>query len=246
MLSATGLTKRYPTAGQPLTVLEDTALELAANDAVVVTGPSGCGKSTLLYLLGAIEQPTAGTIKLGETNPFSLGEAERARFRNEQVGFVFQDHHLLPQCTVLENVLVPLLASRKATAADETRAKELLGSVGLAERLTHRPAALSGGERQRTAFCRALINEPALLLADEPTGNLDPATAATIGDLLLNLSGETGTMLVCVTHSMELAKRFPRWCELTDRKLVERSTTPGNNHASESTTAAAANSLDAT
>jgi lipoprotein-releasing system ATP-binding protein len=153
-------------------------------------------------------------------DPFSLPPLEQARYRNERVGFVFQDHHLLPQCTVLENVLIPTLAGSANAAEVSARAVGLLERVGLKERIDHRPAELSGGERQRAAVCRALINRPALLLADEPTGNLDQRTAATVGSLLLELSAEQQTMLLCVTHSQELAERFPRRYELVDGKLT--------------------------
>ena len=218
-LVTAALAKSYPAADGELTILDGVDLSLAAGEAVVVTGPSGVGKSTLLYLLGAIEEPSSGTVSLDGVDPFALDEAGRAAFRNREVGFVFQDHHLLPQCTVLENVLLPLLASRTADAADAERAAGLLDAVGLADRRTHKPAALSGGERQRAALCRALINEPKLVLADEPTGNLDPATAETVGRLLLDLAAEQNVILVCVTHSMSLAERFPRHLVLTDRRL---------------------------
>ena len=221
MLSATDVTKTYRSGERTLTILDDASLSLAAGEAVVVTGPSGSGKSTLLYLLGAIEEPSSGRIELDGVDPFALKPKARARFRNESIGFVFQDHHLLPQCTVLENVLVPLLATRAATAADAARAEALLDAVGLADRRDHQPAALSGGERQRAALCRALINEPKLVLADEPTGNLDPKTADTVGELLLDLVKGRPVGLVCVTHSMTLAAAFPQHRRLRDGKLVE-------------------------
>jgi lipoprotein-releasing system ATP-binding protein len=189
-------------------------------DSLAVTGPSGSGKSTLLYILGALDQATSGSVTLDGTDPFTLSVAQQAHFRNQQIGFIFQDHHLLPQLTVLENVLIPTLPSQGATLEAEMRGKELLERVGLANRMSHRPAQLSGGERQRVAVCRALINKPTLLLADEPTGNLDRATADSVGSLLLDLNREFNTLLVCVTHSTELASRFPKHYELRDGKLV--------------------------
>ena len=173
--------------------------------------------------------PSAGTVELEGQNPFQLNEAQQAQFRNRQIGFIFQDHHLLPQCTVLENVLIPTLPGAGANAETETRARELLARVGLAERIAHRPAQLSGGERQRVAVCRALINRPALLLADEPTGNLDRTTAEAVGSLLLDLNREQNTLLICVTHSTELASRFPRHSELKDGKLVDSKTLLGTS-----------------
>ncbi|MCA9238392.1 MAG: ATP-binding cassette domain-containing protein, partial [Planctomycetales bacterium] len=176
-LIAEHLQKTFPTAaGAPLEVLADASLTLQPGESVAIMGPSGCGKSTLLSLLGTLDRPTAGDYLLGDERPFAMTEPQLAAFRSRRIGFVFQDHHLLPQCSLLENVLVPLLADGAATAADVQRAQTLLGQVGLAERATHRPAQLSGGERQRAAIARALIRTPLLLLADEPTGNLDGAT----------------------------------------------------------------------
>ncbi len=205
-----------------MSILRGVDLVMARGDALAITGPSGSGKSTLLYILGALDSPTSGRVTLAGQQPFGLNEAEQARFRNSQVGFIFQDHHLLPQCSVLENVLIPMLAGRGADSEAELRARELLQRVGLADRLSHRPAQLSGGERQRVAVCRSLINEPILLLADEPTGNLDRATAESVGSLLLDLNREQNTLLVCVTHSQELATRFPRHCVLKDGQLEEQ------------------------
>ncbi|MFP6764436.1 MAG: ABC transporter ATP-binding protein [Planctomycetaceae bacterium] len=214
-----GLTKEFQTADGTLSILRGIDLELNRGDAVAITGPSGSGKSTLLYILGTLESPTAGTVSLLGSAPGEMQETELARFRNQNVGFIFQDHHLLPQCSVLENVLVPLLAGDGVVAADTVRARELLDRVGLGERLEHRPAQLSGGERQRVAVCRALIGQPALLLADEPTGNLDQATADSIGSLLFELSTEQNVLLVCVTHSADLAGRFPRHLKLNEGRL---------------------------
>src|SRR5215213_5862150 len=173
-LEVRNLTKDYPTRGEPLRVLKGIDLDLAAGDALAVMGPSGSGKSTLLYVIGTLDAPTSGTVKPDGVDPFALPERDAARFRNARIGFVFQDHHLLPQCDVLENVLVPTLPHARASRKElEVDAKKLLDSVGLGHRLTHRPAELSGGERQRVAVARALIQKPALILADEPTGNLD-------------------------------------------------------------------------
>jgi lipoprotein-releasing system ATP-binding protein len=182
-------------------------------------GPSGAGKSSLLYLLGALEPPSAGTVSLDGINPFLLKPRELAAFRNASVGFVFQDHCLLPQCSVLENVLIPtLVAAQRGQPAD--RARELIDRVGLSDRIDHRPAELSGGERQRVAIARALIQGPRLLLCDEPTGNLDRASADNVSALLLDLHRRQNTILIVVTHSLPLASRFPIRFELTDRQLV--------------------------
>jgi lipoprotein-releasing system ATP-binding protein len=220
MLQVTDLTKDYPTPRGSLRVLDRVSLTLAPGDAIAVTGPSGSGKSSLLYILGALDAPTSGRVMLDDRNPFELKPDALAAFRNEQIGFVFQDHCLLPQCTVLENVLVPTLVASKADgAAAAARARQFIGRVGLADRIDHRPAELSGGERQRVAIARALINGPRLLLCDEPTGNLDHAAAATVADMLLDLHRTGGTILVVVTHSTALAARLPRRVELRDGVL---------------------------
>ncbi len=221
-LQVSHVSKSYQTAAGTLPILADVDLTLARGDALAITGPSGAGKSTLLYIVGTIDVPSVGTVNILGRDPFSLKPPELARFRNENIGFVFQDHYLLPQCTVLENVLIPTLAGAGADAKAEERARMLLGRVGLTDRLHHRPAELSGGERQRVAICRALINNPPLLLADEPTGNLDRHTAQSVGTLLLELAREENALLIVVTHSTELAERLPRHCELVDGKLVER------------------------
>ncbi len=220
-LLVTGLTKEFATAAEPLEILRGVDLGLKRGDAVAITGPSGSGKSTLLYIIGTLDRPTEGNVRILNVNPFEMNAAALAKFRNENIGFIFQDHHLLPQCSVLENVLIPTLAGSGAGQIEEDRARRLLDRVGLGPRITHRPAQLSGGERQRVAVCRALINEPALLLADEPTGNLDRATADSVGSLLLELSREQNTLMICVTHSSELAARFPRHMELRNGRLVE-------------------------
>lgn len=219
-LNVTGLQKSFSTAEGELSILRCVHLAMQPGESLAILGPSGSGKSTLLYLLGLLDQPTSGDIQLSEAHPHTLSPAEQAHFRNQKIGFVFQDHHLLPQCTVLENVLIPSLVSVNNQGNSEARARQLLERVGLGGRLNHRPAQLSGGERQRVAVCRALINHPLLLLADEPTGNLDRATADAVGSLLLELNREEQTILICVTHSLELAARFPRRCELRDGLLV--------------------------
>ena len=218
LLEVTSLTKDYPTPRGPLSVLSGVDLSLSAGDAVSIMGPSGGGKSTLLYILGALEPPTSGTVRLNGRNPYELDEKPLAVFRNEGIGFVFQDHHLLPQCTVLENVLTPTWVA--AVADDyEARAKDLLERVGLTERVEHRPAELSGGEKQRVAVARALIRNPKLLLCDEPTGNLDPRSAEAVASLLLGLHARADRILVVVTHSPELAGKFPRRVRLDEGRL---------------------------
>jgi lipoprotein-releasing system ATP-binding protein len=220
------LCKDYPTRSGPLSVLRDVGFEIERGAAVAVMGPSGSGKSTLLYILGTLEPPTSGSVRLEGKDPFALAERDLADFRNRHIGFIFQDHHLLPQCTVLENVLVPTLVSQSGTADSEKWARELLERVGLSGRLEHRPAELSGGERQRVAVARALVNRPVLLLADEPTGNLDRHTARDVGQLLLDLHREQQTILVVVTHSAELAGLFPRRLEMLDGRLQPLEGTP--------------------
>ncbi|MBY0521985.1 MAG: ABC transporter ATP-binding protein [Gemmataceae bacterium] len=217
-LEVTQLCKDYPTRSGPLAILRNATLQLEHGDALAVMGPSGSGKSTLLHILGTLDRPTSGSVRLDGKDPFALPEQELADFRNRHIGFVFQDHHLLPQCSVLENVLIPTVVAH-AGGDTEQWARELLKRVGLSDRLDHRPAELSGGERQRVAVARALVQRPALLLADEPTGNLDRRTAQHVGQLLLDLHLQEQTMLVVVTHSAELAKRFPRQLEMADGSL---------------------------
>lgn len=211
-----GLKKDFPTEGEPVRVLDGVDLDLASGDAMVIVGPSGAGKSTLLHLIGGLDLPTAGTIEVDGESLQRMKEAELARFRNRTVGFVFQDSHLLPQYSVLENVLVPTLAFSDVEAGGEERARELLDRVGLSHRLEHRPAQLSGGERQRVAVARALINRPSLLLCDEPTGSLDQNSSKAVADLLFELHREENNILVVVTHDLALAGTFPRRCELED------------------------------
>lgn len=221
-LSVHGLFKEFSGASGTLEVLSGIDLSLDRGEALVITGPSGSGKSTLLHIVGTLDRPTRGEVRIAGEDPFTATAARLASFRNANIGFIFQDHHLLPQCSVLENVLLPLLAGQGTTPVAEEHAAKLLDRVGLADRLSHRPAQLSGGERQRVAVCRALINEPFLLLADEPTGNLDRETAESVGSLLLELSGEQDVSLICVTHSTGLAARFPRQMELRDGLLHDR------------------------
>ena len=218
MLEISNVGKQYPTPRGPLTVLAGVSLSLERGDAAAIMGPSGSGKSTLLYIAGGLEPPSSGTVTVDGVSPYSASEKELAAFRNQSIGFVFQDHCLLPQCSVLENVLVPTLVA-KDPADYPARARELLRQVGLEERLDHRPAELSGGEKQRVAVARALIRRPRLLLCDEPTGNLDEESAETVASLLLELPGRNDTMLIVVTHNPALAARFPKRYELRHATL---------------------------
>lgn len=217
------IAKSYPTRAEPLEVLCGASFRLAAGENLAVTGPSGCGKSTLLHIIGTLEVPTSGSVTLDGADPFALDEPRLAAFRNHQIGFVFQDHHLLPQCSVLENVLLPTLADGHPRRDALERARMLIDRVGLSQRLDHLPAELSGGERQRTAIARALINDPKLLLADEPTGNLDRATAAGVARLLVELQALEQNMLIVVTHSLELAGMLQRRMELNLGQLETQS-----------------------
>ena len=221
MLVVDRVSKSYPTPTGPLSILEDLSLTVERGDSVAIMGPSGCGKSTLLYLIGALEPPTSGTVTLDGTNPSALREDAQAAFRGQQIGFVFQEHLLLPQLSALDNVLAPTLVAPSANGAGGAvaRARQLLQDVGLGSRLDHRPGELSGGERQRVAIARALIRRPSLVVCDEPTGNLDRASAASTADLLVDLHRAQQTMLVVVTHSAVLAERFARRFELNDRRL---------------------------
>ncbi len=219
MLDVSQLTKTYPTARGPLPILTDVSFSLSRGDAASIMGPSGSGKSTLLYILGALEPPTSGRVTLDGADPFALDEQKQAAFRNSQVGFVFQDHLLLPQCTVLENVLVPTLVGRPDPAVTK-RAVSLLEQVGLEDRLEHRPAELSGGERQRAALARALVQEPPLVVCDEPTGNLDRQSAEVITSLLFTLHERQNNVLLVVTHNPELGNRCPIRYRLDNRKLA--------------------------
>lgn len=220
-LVVSDVSKQYPTRGEPLIVLRDVSLVMSPGQNVAIIGPSGSGKSTLLHILGTLECPTAGRVTLLGEDPYRLSEPDLAHFRNRHIGFVFQEHHLLPQLSVHENVLVPALAEGAPRPELVSRAQELIERVGLAGRSDHRPAELSGGERQRVAVARALLMRPALLLADEPTGSLDRTNAQAIGRLLLGLQHEEQAMLVVVTHSLELAAQCSRSLELDDGRLQE-------------------------
>jgi lipoprotein-releasing system ATP-binding protein len=219
MLKVENVSRTYETPRGPLPILEGISLTLERGDAIAVMGPSGSGKSTLLYTLGALDPPTSGRVTLDGVDPYALGERAQAAFRNEHIGFVFQDHSLLPQCSVLENVLTPTLVARANGKDDAARARQILEQVGLGNRLDHRPGELSGGEKQRAAIARALIRNPSLLLCDEPTGNLDASIADSVASLLVDLHNANRTILVVVTHSAALAQRLPRRFEMFDRSL---------------------------
>ncbi len=199
----------------PVQVLRNISFGFTGGVSVAITGPSGSGKSTLLHVVGTLEKPNSGRVEINNIDPFMLSEPELAKYRNAVIGFVFQDHYLLPQYSVLENVLVPTFAFKQQPDATE-RARELLRRVGLTHRLTHRPGELSGGERQRVAIARALINQPDILLCDEPTGSLDSTTAETIADLLFELHDVERNTLIVVTHNLELASRCQQHLQLVD------------------------------
>jgi len=224
LLRLTRVTKRYdaPDKAGALTVLNDISLDLTRGESLAIVGPSGSGKSTLLHIIGTLDRPTSGSVALNGQDLSTLDDQQLAVVRNRQIGFVFQSHYLLPQCTVVENVLVPTLACAEAAARDgaSERAGRLLKRVGLGERMSHRPGELSGGERQRVAVVRALINQPQLLLADEPTGSLDQTSARELGQLLLELNREEGVTLIIATHAHELARRMARVLELKEGRLV--------------------------
>jgi len=225
LLEIRNLTKSYRAldGGDPVEVLRGVELKVAAGESVAITGPSGSGKSTVLNIIGALDRADSGEVLIDGSDVEKLGDAEAAAYRNRTVGFVFQLHNLLPQCTVLENVLIPTLAGGRRGDGDlKARAESLIDAVGLKHRLDHRPGQLSGGERQRVAVARALINQPKLLLADEPTGALDRISAAKLVDLLFELNKSQGVTLVMVTHAPELAKRMGRTVNLLDGKLVEQ------------------------
>ncbi len=215
------LVKEFVTSTGHLRILDDVSVEMDAGDTLAVIGPSGSGKSTFLHIVGTLDTATSGTIDLLGKNPFHLTEPELAGFRNQNIGFVFQEHHLLPQLSALENTLIPAIACANNHNDAASRAKTLLDRVGLADRADHRPGQLSGGERQRVAVARALFNQPKLLLADEPTGSLDRKNAESIGKLLLELQQQEKVMLVCVTHNDELASQFNRQVRLENGKFIE-------------------------
>ena len=221
LLEVSNLSKVFSTPRGPLPVLTDICLSMSRGESTSIMGPSGSGKSTLLYILGALEPPTSGSVSIDGEDPFQLDPKALAAFRNRSVGFVFQDHLLLPQCTVLENVLLPTLVGDPLPDA-RGQALDLIDRVGLTDRMDHRPAELSGGEKQRVALARALIRQPPLVLCDEPTGNLDRASADTVAALLLTLHREQQTVLVVVTHSAVLADRFATRLELDGQRLVAR------------------------
>jgi lipoprotein-releasing system ATP-binding protein len=208
--------KTFPTSAEPLVVLRDVSLELDAGQNIAILGPSGSGKSTLLNIIGTLEPPTSGRVLLDGQDSAQMDERALAAFRNRRIGFVFQEHHLLPQCSALENVLLPAVAAGPVPAEIIARAEGLMDRVGLSGRLDHRPAELSGGERQRVALARALINRPLLLLADEPTGNLDRTAADRVANLMLELQRQEPMMLVVVTHSRRLADQMQRQVELDE------------------------------
>jgi ABC-type lipoprotein export system ATPase subunit len=221
-LKAIDVHKSFETESDSVEVLRGVSFAIEDGESVAITGPSGSGKSTLLHLIGALDTPTRGRVEVTGREAYRLPEGELARFRNETIGFVFQSHHLLPQYSALENVLIPALAFSGSKAAARKRAEELIDRVGLGDRASHRPAEMSGGERQRVAVARALINQPKVLLCDEPTGSLDSASADNVADLLFELHAESETILVVVTHSESLAARCRRRLELREGTCSER------------------------
>ncbi|HCN07146.1 MAG TPA: hypothetical protein DIT01_04370 [Lentisphaeria bacterium] len=224
LLTLSNIAKSYDSGNDQVHVLQDLDLTVEAGESLAVVGPSGCGKSTLLNIIGALDRPSSGRFLFHDRDMEQLDDVALAQFRNREIGLIFQDHHLMPQLSVLENVLLPTLVPGAPTdpASATDIARDLLSQVGLAERLTHRPAQLSGGERQRVAVVRALINRPALLLADEPTGALDQQAADNLAELLVELNDQHQVALITVTHSAALAARMQRICELRNGTLVDR------------------------
>lgn len=222
-LQIENVSKQFATRSEPLVVLRDISLRMEPGENLAILGPSGSGKSTLLNIIGTLEPPSTGRVLFDDEDPAGLAEPQLADFRNRRIGFVFQDHHLLPQCSALENVLIPTVAAGRTTSEQAQRAKMLLDRVGLCERMDHLPSELSGGERQRTAIARALVNSPTILLADEPTGNLDRTTAEDVGRLLLEMQRQEQAILVAVTHSQRLADLMDRRLELDEGRLTESS-----------------------
>jgi len=219
MLTVDRVSKSYASATGPLDVLREVSLEIAPGERLAIMGPSGSGKSTLLAILGGLEEPSSGGVRLDGVDPFAGSATDRAAFRNRRIGFVFQEHHLLAGCTAIDNVVVPALASGPVTPEIVARGRRLLDRVGLGGRLRHRPGELSGGERQRVAVARALVLSPRLVLADEPTGQLDATTGAQVAALLVELSAEAGGILVVVTHAEPLAARVGRVRRLVAGRL---------------------------
>ncbi len=215
------LSKEFVTPEGSLKILSSLNLTAARGESMAIVGPSGCGKSTLLHILGTLDTPSEGSVQLDGVDPFQLSSAQLAVFRNQRIGFIFQEHHLLPQLSALENVLIPKLASGSIGRSDVEKATQLLVQVGLADRVHQLPARLSGGERQRVAVARSLVCDPVLILADEPTGSLDQNNANTIGKLLLDVHTSANATLLCVTHSPELASMFGRTLRLNHGQLEE-------------------------
>lgn len=219
VLQATGVERVYKQGQHRVEVLRNLSLSVEAGEQIAIIGSSGCGKSTLLHVLAGLDTPDTGSVTLDGVDLYRLNPAQRGRLRNDVLGFVYQFHHLLPEFSAVENVAMPLLIGRTEAAKAKRQASELLERVGLAERLTHKPAELSGGERQRAAIARALINRPRLVLADEPTGNLDEATAASVYELMLQLNRELGTAFLIVTHDTRLAARMQKTYHLSNGGL---------------------------
>ena len=220
ILQARGIRKVYKSTSEDLEILRHVDLDVSANEVVAITGVSGVGKSTLLHILGALDRPTEGDLTIQGQNVFQLPERELARFRNERIGFVFQFHHLLPEFTALENVLLPTMIAGVPSTSCLEGAKDLLDQVGLGSRLEHRPGELSGGECQRVAVVRALIMKPAIVLADEPTGNLDTDTSRRLQGLLMELARDCGQAFVVMTHDTALAKTMDRVAHIEDGRLI--------------------------
>ena len=221
LLRISKIYKSFEHIHHTVSVLQDVSFETVQCQSLVMTGPSGSGKSTLLHLIGALDKPSSGEIEINGTSLLNLSELELAKFRNQMIGFVFQDHHLLPQYSVLENVLIPTMAFKNMSPNSQKRAIDLLEKIGLSDRISHRPAELSGGERQRVAIARALINQPSIILCDEPTGNLDHATANTVTSLLFDLHQTEQNILVVVTHNRDLEHRFDRRFVFKENSCIE-------------------------
>ena len=221
LLRISKICKSFEHIHHTISVLQDVSFEVVQCQSLVMTGPSGSGKSTLLHLIGALDKPSSGEIEINGTSLLNMSELELAKFRNQMIGFVFQDHHLLPQYSVLENVLIPTMAFKNMSPNSQKRAIDLLEKIGLSDRISHRPAELSGGERQRVAIARALINQPSIILCDEPTGNLDHATANTVTSLLFDLHQTEQNILVVVTHNRDLEHRFDRRFVFKENSCIE-------------------------